>query len=131
MRARSDGGIVKAAEIAAAFGMLGVVLTLALMGCPSVPPVVPPPDASDAVAPPGPTPGADGAPSACAEACVLLTEFGCAIGDATASCETFFARDLAVGKIANAVTGKPLTCTDIAAATTKAQIVALGFACPP
>ena len=106
-------------------------------GCPSVPPVAPPPDASDALAPPGPT--EDGAPptppgpapnAACLQACATLVKVGCAFGDSGPACGAFFTRDLAIGKIANAATGKPLTCADIAAATTKAQIVALGFACP-
>ena len=104
---------------------------LVLVGCPQ-PPVVPPPDASDAVAPP-PAPVGDATPGAkCPDwtaACQTLSAANCQIGT-YADCPTFMARDFGSGKVPNAATGKPMACADIVAVKTKADAQRLGFSCP-
>lgn len=104
----------------------------ALTGCPPQP-VVPPPDASDALAPP-PVPVGDSSPQPapsgdCAAACAALSAAGCSLG-AQPDCPTFLTRDLGSGKVANPATSKPLGCADVSAVHTKTDAQKLGFACP-
>lgn len=109
---------------------LALLSAIVLAGCPQ-PPVVPPPDASDAVAPLPPL--TDATPAAhCPDwtaACQALSAAGCQLGT-YADCPAFMARDFGSGKVANKATGAPIKCDDIAAVHTKADAQRLGFACP-
>ena len=96
-----------------------ILAGLALIGCPPTPAPLPPsPDASDA------------APGACSwdVACASLAAASCPLG-AQPDCATTMARDIGSGKVANATTGRPMTCADIAAVKTKLDAQNLGFAC--
>jgi hypothetical protein len=121
------------------------LISFGVLGCPPVP-VTPPPDASDAVAPPppaevdagplgdAPTPpaGVDAGPIAadCVSACVALLKAGCSLGDA-GDCAVFLTRDLGSGKVPNPSTGKPLTCSTVAGIKTRADVQKIGFVCSP
>ena len=107
-----------------------IAVASSLVGCPSQPPPAPmPPDATDAYAPivDAYAPPSE-ASTACAAACAALAAASCPLGG-TSDCPTFMARDIGSGKVANAATGKALTCIDIAQVKTKADAQKLGFVC--
>ena len=97
---------------------------LILTGCPqTVPPAPVPPDATDAA--PTPTMDSSGPVTPCEAACTNLTNFcGAQLPDCI---ETFAAVD--GQKLIREPSGKILTCVDVAAATSKAGIQALGVHC--
>jgi hypothetical protein len=122
--------IVDIAIIAIFFAVLG-----ACNSCtPSPTPVVPTPDASDAAsqAETAPTPSLDAAPptppTACAQACAAMQAAGCVV---QANCAAVLAADTAVRRFRNPKTGNALTCAELAAVKTAADVVALGQSCGP
>ena len=97
---------------------------------PSPRPVVLVPDASDAAAAGDATPVS----VACVSGCKALVQASCPMGTPPdyADCAAFLARMVGAGDasaIANAATGAPLTCADVAKVVTHADALALGFAC--
>jgi hypothetical protein len=109
-----------------------------LLGCHPTPGPAPmPPEAgdaswdapgSDAAGDSYAPPVSDAAPTACMLACNALRAAGCPLGS-TGDCAAFLQRDLGSGKVANAASGKPLTCVDVEGVRTKPDAVKLGFAC--
>lgn len=107
------------------------------LACPPAPlPPPQPPDASDGAAPlpqwdatpPSPLFDAPLPPLDCARACGALQAAGCSLGNRS-DCDNFLLRDLSIGRVSNAATGRPLTCADIAQIRTRADAVAMGFLC--
>lgn len=116
---------MKLAVLAVAF--VGAVALLA--ACPPPTPPSPPPDASDAApAPPeaGPAPPAPSSP--CDAACAAMTKAGCVVQP---DCSAVLTRDTAARRIRNAKTGAALTCPELAAVQTSADVKALGQSCGP
>jgi hypothetical protein len=100
-----------------------------LVGCPPSPPAVtPPPDASDAA--PAPAPLSDAAAGSCQSACAAMAAAGCVVlPDCAAVLAQTLQPESGVGLVRNAVTGRALTCADLAATHTAAGFVALGQKC--
>jgi hypothetical protein len=108
---------------------LGSLVVLALAACTPTPtPVVPTPDASDASALGDTIVPTIDASADCVAACAALAPV-CKLGSAN-DCASFMDRDIGSGKVANAATGKPLTCADVALVKSKTDAQKLGFVCP-
>jgi hypothetical protein len=93
------------------------------VACTPVPaPVTPPPDASDAAPAPAPLAGA------CAAACAAMQAAGCAV---LPTCTATLTRDVDGEHRIRKPSGTPLTCADLAAVKTAADVQALGQPCGP
>ena len=104
-------------------------LLLLAVACTPVPPVVPTPDASDASALGEAAPATDsGFTGPCAPACLELQVLGCVV---LPDCATVLQQDTTNRLIRNAKTGQPLTCADVAAARSVADVKAMGQPCGP
>lgn len=108
---------------------LAIFAALALTACPpSQPPAPVPPDATDgapmpvqdAAAPPGPT-------TPCEAACAALARL---CGPQLDDCVQVMSQIDGQRILRETVSGKPLTCADVAAATSKTAMRALGVVCP-
>ena len=103
-------------------------LFLLLAGCPTPPAPVPPPnpDASDAA----PLPVADAGPTTpCEAACLNLQRFACREGFAS-DCPQAFAH-IDGAKVIREPSGRPLSCMDVADASSAADLRGLGIRCAP
>ncbi|HLK36900.1 MAG TPA: hypothetical protein VKU41_09135 [Polyangiaceae bacterium] len=99
-----------------------VILAACGAGCPPNPAPVPP-DATDG-SPWSPRPDADLTP--CQAACTNLTALGCAV---EADCVQVMAH-VDGARLVRTATGAPMTCAAVAAASSKAGVMALGVSCP-
>jgi hypothetical protein len=107
-------------------GLSFALAALWALGCPPVAPVAPGPDADAA-----PLILDDGAPPSvadCVTACTRLAQFGCP-GATDPNCPAAFTL-YDVRQLRRTPAGVPLTCAAVAAASTKASILALGLPCP-
>ncbi len=113
--------------------ILAAVAVVCLAGCPTPPPPNPPPqppDASDA------SPGIldayavpDAPVTPCEAACAALRAAGCHTGSAP-NCVADMAHIDGSRLVREPGNGLPLTCADVAAAKTPADVRALGLGCP-
>jgi hypothetical protein len=95
------------------------LLCLCLFACtPPLPPVPPSPDASDA-APPSSAP--------CGRACANMATV---CGPQNPDCEATMTELEGAHMLREPSTGKPLTCSDVVAAGSKAAMRSIGVACP-
>jgi hypothetical protein len=110
-----------------------LALLLVLSACtPQPSPVVPTPDASDAsafgeTAPPAP-PAPPPASSVCMAACAAEQAAGCVV---LSDCGSVLQARTQARLARNAKTGNALTCDDLAAVKTAADVKALGQPCGP
>ena len=102
------------------------LLVAGVAGCPTPPAPLPvtPVDASDAA----PLALLDAGSATCIAACAALQVAGCVVLD---DCAVVFTTNLGAGLIRNPVTGKALTCDDVAKVKTSADALALGQSCGP
>jgi hypothetical protein len=100
-----------------------LVMDMLLSGCPSPSPQ-PSPPVADGAAPPPPAPS-----SACAAACAHVKTLGCPVGGEQGCAESFDSWDHGAAHIRRKDNGMALTCADVNAATSAAQLEAMGFSC--
>lgn len=101
------------------------LLLLLAAGCPTPAPVPPGPPDADA-APPIPAQDAGPIPDACARACAVMQTL---CGPQEPDCADTMTR-IDKGRTIRTASGTPLTCSAVAAAQTKADLAAVGAACP-
>lgn len=104
-------------------GALNVLVAgVVLQACPSPAPA-PAPSPTDAPPPPPSPPS-----SSCASACAALAQAGCTEGR-DEGCATSLAAIERRQLVTEKDSGRPLTCADLAAARTPADVLALGAGC--
>ena len=111
-------------EVVRFYGLYVVLAAISLAGCPPpAPPAPVPPDATDAS--PAPAPLGD-ASTPCQAACDALARI---CGPQPADCVTVYA-NIDGRRLVREPNGRPLTCTDVAAANDKPSVRGLGVSCP-